>query len=126
MFTADYHYVGASFPQQAKKKIVKRNYFVTSFIAYPRILTFQNFFSCHEPPLLLPQTANRRALNGASLAVGKVCAEKGIIGYVSVDFVAFRDADGIVPYVSHMCPICVPCYVSVDFAAFRDVICIYY
>ena len=37
MFTADYHYVGASFPQQ---------------------------------------TANRRALNGASLAVGKVCAEK--------------------------------------------------
>ena len=55
MFTADYHYVGATFPQQ---------------------------------------TANRRALNGASLAVGKVCAEKGIIGYVSVDFVSFRDSDG--------------------------------
>lgn len=55
IFTADYHYVGASFPQA---------------------------------------TANRRALNGAALAVAKVCAEKNIIGYVSVDFVAFRDADG--------------------------------
>jgi hypothetical protein len=55
IFTADYHYVGASFPQQ---------------------------------------TANRRALNGAALAVGKVCAEKGIIGFVSVDFVSFRDAGG--------------------------------
>ena len=54
--------------------------------------------------ILLPQTANRRALNGASLAVGKVCAEKGIIGYVSVDFVSFRDADGIVPYMSHIFP----------------------
>lgn len=55
IFTADYHYVGATFPQQ---------------------------------------TANRRALNAASLAVGKVCADKGIIGYVSVDFVSFRDGDG--------------------------------
>ena len=37
LFTADYQYVGATFPQQS---------------------------------------ANRRALNGASMAVGKVCAEK--------------------------------------------------
>uniref|UniRef100_A0A7S4HAW2 IQCH-like ATP-grasp domain-containing protein n=1 Tax=Guillardia theta TaxID=55529 RepID=A0A7S4HAW2_GUITH len=55
LFTQDYHYMGAIFPQQ---------------------------------------TANKKALNAAATAIGKVCADKGIIGYISVDFVAFRDEEG--------------------------------
>jgi len=55
MFTSDYHYVGATFPQQS---------------------------------------ANREALHGAALAVGLACYNKGIVGYISVDFISFVDADG--------------------------------
>ena len=55
LFTPDYHYVGATFPQQS---------------------------------------ANRDALHGAARAVGAACFAKGIVGYVSVDFVAFVDPEG--------------------------------
>uniref|UniRef100_A0A7S0VNS7 IQCH-like ATP-grasp domain-containing protein n=1 Tax=Hemiselmis tepida TaxID=464990 RepID=A0A7S0VNS7_9CRYP len=56
VFSADYQYVGATFPQKS---------------------------------------TNQTALRQAAMAVGKACMDKGITGYLSVDFVSFNDADGM-------------------------------
>ena len=41
------------------------------------------------------KSANHTALRQAAISVGKACLEKGIVGYVSVDFVAFHDSDNM-------------------------------
>lgn len=39
-------------------------------------------------------SANNKALVGAATAVAQICKDKGMVGYVSVDFVSFRDSQG--------------------------------